>query len=109
MLVRLDLDLPDHERIDLDDATVAVARGLRPTEVVGHNREPTRQVAADRFLDGIREIRWWSWWCPEWRDRVLMAPLADTDPFAAWVTVTQVEQLTLAWPGANVEIGRAHV
>lgn len=97
-LVRLDIDLPDHERIDLDDASVLVQRGLRPTEVVGRNRERTRQVAADLFLDGIREIRWWSWWRPEWRNRVLMAPLADTHPFAAWATVTQVEELTLASP-----------
>jgi len=101
VLVRLDVDLPDDERIDLDDASVLVARGLRPTEVVGRNRERTRQVAADLFLDGIREIRWWSWWRPEWRNRVLMAPLADTDPFAAWVTVTQVEQFTLASPAVT--------
>ncbi len=97
-LVRLDVDLPDEQRIDLDDAAVLVARGLRPTEVVGRNRERTRQVAADLFADGIREIRWWSWWRPEWRNRVLLAPLTDTTPFAAWTTVTDVEELTLASP-----------
>lgn len=97
-LVRLEVDLPDEERIDLDDASILVQRGLRPTEVVGRNRDRTRQVAADLYLDGIREIRWWSWWRPEWRNRVVLAPLADADPFVASVTVTQIEQLTLGSP-----------
>jgi hypothetical protein len=97
-LVRLEVDLPDGQRLDLDDATVLVERGLRPTEVVGRNRERTRQVAADLFLDGIREIRWWSWWRPEWRNRVLLAPLDDPDPFATWARITGVEALTLASP-----------
>ncbi len=97
-LVRLEVDLPDEVRIDLDDASILVQRGLRPTEVVGRNRDRTRQVAADLYLDGIREIRWWSWWRPEWRNRVVLAPLADADPFVASVTVTQIEQLTLGSP-----------
>lgn len=97
-LVRLEVDLSDEERIDLDDASILVQRGLRPTEVVGRNRDRTRQVAADLYLDGIREIRWWSWWRPEWRNRVVLAPLADAAPFVAWVTVTQIEQLTLGSP-----------
>lgn len=97
-LARLDIDVPDALTIDLDDAAVLLERGLRPTEVAGRNRQRTREVAAELFIDGYRQIRWWSWWRPEWRNRVLLWPLADPQPFVDWVTVTSVEELDVSHP-----------
>ena len=61
------LDEETHPLLDLDDAGVLLARGLRPTDVVIRNRPRTRRlaegIARERQWSGIR---WWSYHRPQW-------------------------------------------
>lgn len=80
--------------LDLDDAAALLERGIKPTEVVGRDRERTREIALSAFFEHRwLGLRWWSWWRPTWRNQVLWGP---PDAVAPWtLEVASVEPLDL--------------
>jgi hypothetical protein len=79
--------------LDLDDAQVLLDLGARPTEVIGRDRERTRELALSVWLQRRWEgVRWWSWWRPAWRNQVLWAPLGQVAPWT--LHVVRVEPLS---------------
>lgn len=99
-LVTFEAD-PSPAVLDLDDPSVLVARGIRPTEVVGRDRERTREIALSVWLENRWEgLRWWSWWRPSWRNQVLWAPLNEPAPWP--LSVAAVEPLHLRHPAVLV-------
>ena len=87
--------------LDLDDASVLVARGIKPTEVVGRDRARTQEIALSAFLeDRWHGLRWWSWWRPVWRNQILWAPLDAADPWP--LAVVEAEPLHMRHPAVLV-------
>jgi hypothetical protein len=87
--------------LDLDDPAVLVERGIRPTEVVGRDRERTQEIALSAWLENRWQgLRWWSWWRPSWRNQILWAPLDATDPWP--LEVVAVEPLHLQHAAVRV-------
>jgi hypothetical protein len=68
--------------LDLDDPQVLVALNARPTDIIGRDREKTRELALRVWLtqrwDGLR---WWSWWRSAWRNQILWAEPDDPEPW----------------------------
>ena len=61
--------------LDLDDSHVLARLNVRPTDVVGRDRERSREVALQVWSTGDWDgLRWWSWWRPAWRNQVLWSP-----------------------------------
>lgn len=57
---------------DLDDGHVLAELNARPTDVVGRDRERSRELALQVWSTGEwHGLRWWSWWRPVWRNQVL--------------------------------------
>lgn len=92
---------PPPKVLDLDDASVLVARGIKPTEVVGRDRERTQEIALSAYLENRWQgLRWWSWWRPSWRNQILWAPLDAADPWP--LTVVEVEPLHMQHAAVRV-------
>lgn len=92
---------PPPEVLDLDDARVLVDLGARPTDVVGRDRERTRELALSVWLQRRwAGLRWWSWWRPAWRNQVLWAEPHDDDPWP--LEVAGVEPLELGHPAVQL-------
>jgi len=77
----------DTPLVDLDDASVLVDRGLRPTQVISRNVPFTQGLALkifrERSHDGTRKwagIRWWSAWKPIWRVAAIWTDPGDPLP-----------------------------
>jgi hypothetical protein len=87
--------------VDLDDANVLAQHAVRPSEVVRRNRERTQELGLEFWLSlratGVRGVRWWSYWRPEW---TVVALWSDdlTPPWFPFVTVTNVEPLGVDHP-----------
>lgn len=92
---------PPPEVLDLDDPSVLVTLGVKPTEVVGRDRERTQEIALSVWLENRWQgLRWWSWWRPAWRHQILWAPLDVADPWP--LTVAHVEPLHLQHPAVRL-------
>lgn len=92
---------PPPEVLDLDDASVLVSLGVRPTEVVGRDRDRTQEIALSVWLQGRWQgLRWWSWWRPVWRNQILWAPLDAPDPWP--LEAISVEPLHLNHPAVRL-------
>lgn len=94
VLVTYEAD-PPPEVLDLDDAEVLWKLNAKPTDVVGRDREKTRELALEVwFQRRWAGLRWWSWWRPSWRNQILWAELDDHDPWP--LEVVDLERL---WTG----------
>ena len=85
-LALAELDLPDDAfAIDLDDPTVLVARGLRPSEVATRDRTVTQETAASLYRadDEAVGLRWWSTLESSWINWTLFDRAADVLALAA--------------------------
>jgi len=88
---------PPPKVLDLDDPSVLLRLGARPTEVVGRDRERTREIALAVWLESRWQgLRWWSWWRPAWRNQVLWASPEAANPWP--LEVVEVEELALSHP-----------
>ena len=87
--------------LDLDDPRVLTDLALRPSDVVRRNRDHTQAVAQavwlERATTGVRGLRWWSYWRPEWAAVVLWSDGLDP-PWFPNVAVVDVAPLHLAHP-----------
>ncbi len=95
-------EVPDELTIlDLDDPGVLTLLALRPSDVVRRNRDRTQEVALLQWLgreqSGVRGVRWWSYWRPEWTVVALWSDSLEP-PWFPWATVTDVEPLTMGHP-----------
>lgn len=73
---------PPPNVLDLDDAQILLDLNAKPTDVIGHDREKTRELALSVWLEHRwAGLRWWSWWRPSWRNQVLWAALDEPDPW----------------------------
>lgn len=98
-LATLEAD-PPPDVLDLDQASVLVELGVKPTDVVGRDRERTQEIALSVWLENRWQgLRWWSWWRPIWYNQILWAPLDDADPWP--LTVVDVEPLHLQHPAVR--------
>lgn len=92
---------PPPDVLDLGDARVLLDLNARPTDVVGRDRERTRELALSVWCrhrwDGLR---WWSWWRPVWRNQILWAGLGAADPWP--LDVVHVEELHLGHEAIRV-------
>lgn len=87
--------------LDLDDPQVLLDLGARPTDVVGRDRERTRELALSVWMqDRWDGLRWWSWWRPAWRNQVLWAAV---DAPSSWpLEVADVQPLDMRHPAVRV-------
>lgn len=80
--------------LDLDDAQVLLELNARPTDVIGRDRERTREIALTIWLQRRwAGLRWWSWWRPSWRNQVLWAAVGEAPTWP--LEVQGIEPLTL--------------
>lgn len=85
---------PPTEVLDLDDPHTLVAMNAKPTDVIGRDRERTRELALSVWMQGAWEgLRWWSWWRPAWRSQVLWRSVSDSPPWR--FSLMSVEPLDL--------------
>jgi RES domain-containing protein len=75
-----DADLPS--LIDLDDPSVLVARGWRPSRVATRRRSTTQALAAALFDDGAIGCAWWSTLEAEWTNVTLFGERIGRLPLA---------------------------
>lgn len=88
----------DLHTLDLDDGHVLAELNARPTDVVGRDRERSRELALQVWSTGEWDgLRWWSWWRPVWRNQVLWS----TDSTAWPLEVTDVTPLELDHPAVE--------
>ncbi|MGI8575192.1 MAG: hypothetical protein ACR2MA_07575 [Egibacteraceae bacterium] len=81
--------------LDLDDPKALLALKAKPTDVLGRDRERTRELALTVWLtQRWAGLRWWSWWRPGWRNQALWAELNATDPWD--LRLVDVERLDTA-------------
>lgn len=85
-LVRYDL-ADDALLCDLDDPTALVARTLRPSQVVSHDRSLTQAWALRLWLERRHDgVRWWSYRDPRWGSLGIWSTerltVVDVDPLA---------------------------
>lgn len=91
--------------VDLDDPAVLLRQRLRPSDVVRRNRDRTREVANEIWRGqrdaGVRGLRWWSYWRPEWTVLVLWS-LGFELPLFPDVSVVDVEPIRREMPAVQV-------
>lgn len=66
--------------LDLDDPSVLVARGLRPSGVATGVRRVTQRIAGDAFQAGAVGLSWWSTLEASWTNVTLFAERLDGLP-----------------------------
>jgi len=80
---------------NFDDAESLVALGLRPSEIIGQNRDRTQSIARDLWLRreelGVAGLQWWSHVRPQWTITMAWSPL---HPRQFAVEPVEVEPLT---------------
>ena len=88
--------------LDLDDASVLVELGLKPSEVAARNRARTQTLARSLWAarhGSLEGLRWWSYWHPQWHNQTLWAePEADQAPWAGRLAIENLEELSLDHP-----------
>jgi hypothetical protein len=75
--------------LDLDDPSVLVARGLRPSGVATGQRRVTQRIARDTYERGAPGLSWWSTLEASWTNVTLFAerlerlpPLVEATPLS---------------------------
>jgi hypothetical protein len=89
------LELDDRaELIDLDDPSVLVREGLRPSHVATRDRATTQPRALELYRAHKKAagLRWWSTWEALWANATIFERAAKS------LKVTDVSPLTLAHP-----------
>ncbi|CCI53234.1 MAG: RES family NAD+ phosphorylase [Tetrasphaera jenkinsii] len=81
--------------LDLDDARNLLARGLRPTQVIGRNRPVTQEWALSIYREQKwAGVRWWSYQRPHWTIYCLWVPVGDDCP----ATFLRIDDLDTSHP-----------
>jgi hypothetical protein len=88
--------------IELDDANFLSTRNYRPSDIVARNRTRTQEVALELWLEGIRTLRWWSYYRPEWRIISVWADIAESEPWNGLVQPIDVVELHIDHPAVEV-------
>ena len=91
-LATLLLDEDLHPLLDLDDAHTLAALGVRPSEVVIHNRPRTQAIARQVYeRGGYAGLSWWSTHRPQWQLHTLWdhtgVEVHDVEPIAGHATL----------------------